>query len=186
MDALSSPPHKPGEGMIRKAAIGIAGLATLVICPVQDAVAQDASFGCKALLCAAASAPGWSGIPYCVPVMQELLRQLAHGEGWPSCPEGHTSGLGYEPYLACPAGLTAVQSATNAGGRGVTESGGLQASPSGDLCADLSRSQQICDVRGGCAVTSPTTARPRRSDPYFVDITTANGTQRFYFSLQSF
>jgi hypothetical protein len=78
--------------------------------------AQDASFGCKVLRCAA--------IPYCVPVMQALFRQLA-----------------------------------KSGGGTV-----LQTCSGGD---------------GGCT----TAARDPRSDPYSVDISTANGTQRFY-SLQ--
>ena len=172
--------------MIRRTGLVIAALATLAACSAKDAAAQDASFGCKALLCAAASAPGWSSIPYCVPVMQDLFRRLAHGDAWPSCPEGQASGLGYEPYLACPAGLTAVQSATNAGGRANTGGGGLQVAPNGNLCADLSRPQQLCGGRGNCGVTYPTTARPSRADPYFVDITTANGAQRFYFSLQGY
>ena len=172
--------------MTRRAGFMIAALAALAIVPVEEASAQDASFGCKALLCAAASAPGWSAIPYCVPVMQELFRELAHGQGWPSCPEGQTSGLGYEPYLACPAGMTAVQSATNAGSRGNTGPRGLQVSLNGNLCADLSRPQQLCGGRGDCGVTYPTSARSARTNPYFVDITTANGTQRFYFSLQGY
>ena len=171
--------------MNRAAGFVIAAYAALALWLPHRAAAQDASFGCKALLCAAASAPGWSGIPYCVPVMQQLFRDLAHGGGWPNCPEGHTSGLGYEPYLACPAGLTAVQSATEVGSRG-SGGGGLQVAPNGNLCADLSTPQQFCGGRGDCGVDYPMTARPRRSDPYFVDITTANGTQRFYFSLQGF
>ncbi|MEH6952901.1 hypothetical protein V4R08_16795 (plasmid) [Nitrobacter sp. NHB1] len=145
---------------------------------VPRADAQDASFGCKVLLCAAASAPSWSGIPYCVPVMQTLFRQLAQGGGWPSCAEGNASGLGYEPYQACPAGLTPVQSASD---------GGVGASPSGNLCADLSKPQQVCSGGdGGCTTTYSTTARDPRSDPYYVDISTANGSQRFYFSLQGY
>jgi len=172
--------------MTRGASLVTAALAALAFSPTKEATAQDASFGCKALLCAAANAPSWSGIPYCLPVMQELFRELAHGQGWPSCPEGQTSGLGYEPYLACPAGLTAVQLATNVGGRGNTGGGGLQVLPNGNLCADLSRPQQLCGGRGDCGVTYPTTARSARADPYFVDITTANGTQRFYFSLQGY
>lgn len=146
---------------------------------VHRARAQDASFGCKVLLCAAASAPGWSGIPYCVPVMQTLFRQLAKGGGWPSCSEGNASEPGYEPYQACPAGLTSVQPASD----GV----GLSASPDGNLCADLSKPQQVCSGGdGGCTTTYPTTARDPRSDPYYVDISTANGAQRFYFSLQGY
>lgn len=142
------------------------------------AYAQDASFGCKVLLCAAAAAPGWSGIPYCVPVMQTLFRQLARVGGWPSCLEGNASGFGYEPYQACPAGLTPVRSASD----GVL---GLSAAPNGDLCADLSKPQQVCaGGDGGCSTTYPTTVRDPRSDPYYVDISSTNGTQRFYFSLQ--
>jgi hypothetical protein len=83
---------------------------------VERGYAQDASFGCKVLRCAA--------IPYCVPVMQALFRQLA-----------------------------------KSGGGSV-----LQTCFGGD---------------GGYT----TTARDPRSDPYYVDISTANGTQRFY-SLQ--
>lgn len=144
-----------------------------------SARAQDASFGCKVLLCAAASAPGWSGIPYCVPLMQTLFRQLAKGGGWPSCPEGNASGIGYEPYQACPAGLTPVQSASD----GIL---GLSA-PNGDLCADLTKPQQVCaGGDGGCNTTYPTTPRDPRSDPYYVGINSANGSQRFYFSLQGY
>lgn len=145
-----------------------------------SARAQDASFGCKVLLCAAASAPGWSGIPYCVPVMQTLFRQLAKGGGWPSCSEGNASELGYEPYQACPVGLTPVQT-------GAVGGAGLSLAPDGNLCADLSKPQPVCaGGDGGCAATYPTTAREPRSDQYFVDISTANGSQRFYFSLQGY
>ena len=61
------------------------------------AYAQDASFGCKVLLCAAATVPGWSSIPYCVPVMTQLFRSLARGGGWPTCSEGNASNVVYDP-----------------------------------------------------------------------------------------
>ena len=61
------------------------------------AAAQDASFGCKVLLCAAAATPSWSGIPYCVPVMRQLFTQLANGDGWPTCSQGDASPVGYPP-----------------------------------------------------------------------------------------
>jgi hypothetical protein len=144
----------------------------------RPAAAQDASFGCKVLLCAAASSPSWSGISYCVPVMHELFHRLAHGGSWPTCPEGHASGLGYERYKARPAGLTAVAG---------TLIGEVARSPDGELCADLSKPQRGCTGGdGGCSITYPTTPRERRNDPYFVDIGTANGPQRFYFSLQGY
>ncbi len=166
--------------MKRGAALWIAVSLLCVSDAVERAHAQDASFGCKVLLCAAASAPGWPGIPYCVPVMQTLFRQLAKGGGWPSCAEGNASGPGYEPYQACPAGLTPVQSGADGGA-------GISKTPNGNLCADLSKPQQVCSGGdGGCTTTYPTTARDPRSDPYYVDISTANGTQRFYFSLQGY
>jgi hypothetical protein len=57
--------------------------------------------------------------------------------------------------------------------------------PNGNFCVDLSKPQQVCaGGDGGCNMTYSTTARDPRSDPYDVDIGTANGTQRFCFSLQ--
>ncbi|MBD3849621.1 hypothetical protein IED13_28350 [Bosea sp. SSUT16] len=156
------------------------GMALLGLVPMRAAQAQDASFGCKVLLCAAATAPSWSGIPYCVPVMQDLFRRLAHGGGWPTCPEGNASGLGYEPYQPCPAGMTAAQG-------GPDGNGGLTPTANGNLCVDFSKPRRVCfGGHGDCSTEYPTTSRAMRSDPYFVDISTANGTQRFYFSLQGY
>jgi len=143
------------------------------------AVAQDASFGCKVLLCSAATAPGWPSIPYCVPVMQTLFRILAKGGGWPSCPEANASGLGYEPFQACPVGQTPVQAGDDA-------DAALTQTPNGNLCADLSKPRQDCSTDSGCRTRYPTMPRATRSEPHFVDITTANGVQRFYFSLQGY
>lgn len=140
------------------------------------AKAQDASFGCKVLLCAAATAPGWAGIPYCVPVMQQLFLQLLARGGWPACPEGQASNVGYEPYQACPAGLTPVES--NPDG-----ASGYSPSANGGVCADLSKTDQTC-LGGDSACGPALTMRAARGDPYYVDITTANGAQRFYFSMQ--
>jgi hypothetical protein len=165
---------------MKRGAVLLMAVGLLCAPGAERAHAQDASFGCKVLLGAAATAPGWSGIPYCVPVMQILFRQLAKGGGWPSCPEGNASGPGYEPYQACPAGLSPVQSGSDGGVR-------VSAALNGNLCADLSTPQQVCSGEdGGCTTTYPTTARGPRSDPYYVDISTANGTQRFYFSLQGY
>ena len=168
----------------RTRAIGIAAVAAAVGIGAGATVharAGDASFGCKVLLCAAASSPSWSGIGYCVPVMRQLFHSLAHGGSWPICTEGHASSLGYEPYEPCPSGLTAMQSASDG-------TNGLTPDPNGSVCADMLRPQTICDGgRGGsCQTTYPTVARQARSDPDYVDITTANGTERFYFSLRGY
>ncbi len=156
-----------------------AALAGLAVLSAPEARGQDASFGCKVLLCAAASAPSWSGIPYCVPVMQTLFSQLAHGVAWPTCAQGNAGSLGYEPYMPCPVGMTAMQSGTG-------DSQNLVPSANGGLCADTSKPQESCTGSGGdasCQTTYPTVLRQVRSEPNYVDISTANGTQRFYFSL---
>lgn len=162
-----------------RAALGVLVVAALGMLPVGRATAQDASFGCKVLLCSATTSPGWPSIPYCVPIMQALFRILAKGGGWPSCAEARTSSLGYEPYQACPEGQTPVRAGHDAGAA-------LTESADGHLCADLSKPQQECATDTGCRTRYPTTSRARRSEPHFVDITTQSGVQRFYFSLRGY
>ncbi len=86
----------------RRPSLGFAAIAAIVATS-SPCRAQDADFGCKVLLCAAASNPGWSGIAYCVPVMNQLFSILNSGGAWPSCPQANASGLAFKPYLACPA-----------------------------------------------------------------------------------
>lgn len=166
--------------MKRGAGFAIVGMAILAYAHAPQALAQDASFGCKVLLCAAATAPSWSGIPYCVPVMQQLFRDLARGRGWPSCPEGRASGVGYERYEACPAGTTAGEAQGN-------DANTVMPARDGGYCADLSKRSWSCS--GGhddCNWQYPMTSRPLRREPYYVDITVSNSTQRFYFSLRGY
>lgn len=140
----------------------------------QLARAQDASFGCKVLLCAAATAPGWAGIPYCVPVMQELFRQLALRRPWPVCSEARTSGIGFEPDAPCSSGRPP------AGGED-----GLSATD-GRQYADRSRSQRLCGSAQGavCRTAHPTIARPVQPNPDFVDLTAASGTPLAHVSFE--
>ena len=165
--------------MRARAVLGMLVPGALGLLSAVPAAAQDASFGCKVLLCSAATLPGWPSIPYCVPIMQTLFRLLAKGGGWPSCAEARISSLGYEPYRACPEGQTPVR-AGDEGRAAPTES------PNGDLCADPSKPQQECSTVTGCRTRYPTTSRALRSEPHFVDITTQNGVQRFYFSLRGY
>lgn len=154
----------------------------------QSSFAQDASFGCKVLLCAAASAPSWSGIPYCVPVMTQLFRMLVRGRPWPTCPEGNASGLGHDPYLPCPAPMIAYS-----GGRsGYGDSGyvPLTPDPNGDQCGDPARVERPCPSYGDsgplCDPADRPIPRPQRENPHYVDITTGGQTTRFYFSLRGY
>lgn len=44
--------------------------------PVAPASAEDASWGCQVLLCAASQNPSWHGVPYCVPPMTRLIAAM--------------------------------------------------------------------------------------------------------------
>jgi len=145
--------------------------------------AQDASFGCKVLLCAAATSPGWRGIPYCVPVMTQLFSILRRGGAWPTCPEGNAGGLGYEPYEACPEGSQEAAMVNQGEGQSSLQLG----VPNGELCARPNPNAGRCSGGGENSTCEPdylTQARVRRAEPHYVDITTGNGTQRFRFTLQ--
>jgi hypothetical protein len=195
------------QAMIRTSLFSLVALTSLLLC--RPASAQDATFGCKVLLCAAASAPPWSGIPYCVPVMQQLFTQLAKGGGWPSCAQGDASPVGYQPYAACPEGSVPIAaSPANVSGRGdLDTTTSYSRSANGGECgaptqiqtgvssgcdgvyvggiATLSnqRTGATIQIGGQCFVL---TKRPANPTPYFVDITTANGASRFSFSLAGY
>ncbi|MGL4813597.1 MAG: hypothetical protein ACRCXM_17650 [Beijerinckiaceae bacterium] len=142
--------------------------------------AQDASFGCKVLLCAAASNPAWRGIPYCVPVMTQLFALLRRkGASWPPCLEGRVSAPGYEPYQDCPAGWTPGRDAED-GWR--TDAGGSSCARSNQRTASSPPSVQSASEAGtpGGLELRP---RERRSEPWFVELDGEGGRQRFYYSL---
>lgn len=146
------------------------------------ALAQDASFGCKVLLCTAATQPNWQGIAYCVPVMQKLFAGIRKGRGWPTCGEANASAPGYEPYHPCPSRSSA----------GMIDAGRLVAHPSGSVCARPRSSAPTCAGASDpdCSVTNrfEITPRSRRAEPYFVDIGGGVGEgsapTRFWFNLQ--
>ncbi len=135
--------------------------------------AQDAPFGCKVLLCAAASSPAWGGIPYCVPVMDQLFSDLAHGGSWPSCPEaGEAGAIGYEPYLPCPGSTVPGDFQTDSSGNKT-----WQTSVSGIFCGKILGQTYVPGQSNGRGNSpSPGTytdlvdasARPAREDPNFI------------------
>lgn len=141
------------------------GVAAWIVVSSTPACAQDASFGCKVLLCAAASAPSWSGIPYCVPVMNQLFSDLALGHPWPSCPEGgETSGIEYQPYLPCPEGTKAG----DFGGYGRNQ-GVWTPNADGNLCGKVVVSGEGGGHNSaGQADKVVTMAREKRKEPYNV------------------
>jgi hypothetical protein len=141
--------------------------------------------------------------------MQQLFTQLAKGGGWPSCAQGDASQVGYQPYAACPEGAVPIAaSQANASGRSnVDPTTSYSQSASGGECgtptqiqtgnsADCTgayvggvetvvseRTGATIQTGGQCYVLS---SRPANPTPYYVDITTANGTSRFSFSLAGY
>jgi len=145
---------------------------------IAAARAEDASLGCKILLCAAATKPDWSGISYCAAPMNALFSILKKGGAWPACPEGNVSAVQYTPYLACPAGSLAgrFDSGTNDGyGHFIPDS-------SGGSCLNPIRVQQC--QHGACTATYVSQPRSTNPKPYCVEIGASNGstTTRFCFN----
>lgn len=169
------------------------------------AKAQDAEFGCKVLLCAAASNPSWPSIPYCVPVMNQLyamMRSLRFH--WPVCTAAGTGAPGYEPYQPCPTGWQ--ETSSNAGGGDTNASSYLQTGDN-DLCArrlplqvsgrpvqtSAPGGQVQCPASGSdnggatgsgqaCVEYMP---RPRNERPYYFDVRGADGnSSRVWFNVR--
>ncbi|MCX7325980.1 MAG: hypothetical protein NTZ14_16495 [Hyphomicrobiales bacterium] len=172
-----------------------AGLLTLALIAGAPEItkAQDAEFGCKALLCAAASNPSWPQIPYCVPVMNQLYRMMRSLRfRWPVCTQARAGAPGYEPYQPCPAGWAPASS-----GNG-EDSNPWIAKGAGDLCtrpaslpplgtpipAQLRCATSEGSAGTGMAIASMTCievmARSVNERPYSVEI----DGQRVWFSLR--
>ena len=162
--------------------------AFLGLCGVSPAMAQDAEFGCKVLLCAAATNPSWGGIPYCVPVINDLFSRLARGDGWPTCSSASSRPLSYQPYLACPAGSSSFTDSSG-GQQGIAPN--YVPDPNGSVCISAIAMQNSSDQcissqgQGGCTHPTPvTTQRPANPKPYSITITPTNSQPfTFYFAL---
>ena len=135
--------------------------------------AQDASFGCKVLLCALARNPSWGGIPYCVPVMTVAMQLLRKGRGFPPCAEAQAR-YGHEPYEPCPVGFSPR---------------GRDGAAGEDVCARPKPAAVHCSGQGDGVCTFPATNEVRerqvRAEPYFVETRGEAGEPvRSYFSLR--
>jgi hypothetical protein len=155
-----------------KTAIFAGALAATTLASVPPVSAQDASFGCKVLLCAAASNPDWRGISYCVPVMTQLFAMLRRkGGSWPVCGEANVGAPQHEPFADCPETSHAVALMDD---RPVAD-------PQGPWCQPLKpRASERWD-HGNAAVSL--IPRERRAEPWFVVLDGPQGAQRFYFSV---
>jgi hypothetical protein len=133
--------------------------------------AKAGEWGCEVLLCASSSNPSWHAVPSCHPPMDRLIAAMGSWDfSWPTCPEAGMGRPGYERYGDCPAGWTIGYSQSGRASRGEP-----------DLCT---KSSGPCATRNGCN-DAVSMARRLRSDPYYFDVQTGDGSMsRHWFDLQ--
>jgi hypothetical protein len=183
-----------GSGLL--AAVGSAGLVLFMNAPSR---AQDASWGCQVLLCAASENPSWHGVPYCVPPMTKLIAAMVlPGFSWPICRQGNAGKPGKEIYEPCPAGWTPTVK-NSAGGnsprtsvadqckRTLGSCNGRTARAQAQIGGDEIVGERVYSDSGHdrsrCELVQ---TRPRevRDKPYYFDIPNSAGVkQRFWFDL---
>ena len=190
---------------MRRSILVLSVNAILAVGAQDPARAQDAEFGCKVLLCAAASNPSWPSIPYCVPVMNQLHAMMRSVRfRWPVCTAAGTGAPGYEPYQPCPTGWQETSSNTGNGDNGVSP---YLSSGGNDLCArrlpqqssgrpvqaSVPGGQIQCpgsDGDNGGGIGSSQTCiesmlRPRNERPYYFDVRGADSNQsRVWFNVR--
>jgi hypothetical protein len=84
---------------LKLVALGIS--VALSVAP-KPALAVD---GCKVLLCLAA--PSWRSIPQCVPVIQDVMRDLARGRPFPVCTMSGNGNNAQHQWASAPANCPA-------------------------------------------------------------------------------
>lgn len=154
------------------------------------AKAEDASWGCQVLLCAASQNPSWHGVPYCVPPMTRLIAAMKEpGFSWPICDEAKAGKPGRENYEDCPAGTTVGYSSQRDNGwRGepdqcVKTINVCRSPGQGDAYAGLTIRRNYGNDGDSC-IQRIATPRPRRANPYFFDIPNDQGVKEgFWFNL---
>jgi hypothetical protein len=157
------------------------------------AKAEDASWGCQVLLCAASKNPSWHGVPYCVPPMTRLIAAMSKpGFSWPICHEANAGKPGREIYEACPAGTTVGYRSQGDDGRSsepdqcvktvdVCRSPGRRENSAGSTGLTINRRYSR---DGESCIQEIATPRPRRADPWYFDIPNDEGVkERFWFNL---
>ncbi len=161
------------------------------------AQAEDASWGCQVLLCAASQNPSWQGVGYCVPPMTRLISAMKKpGFSWPICEQGKAGKPGFERYENCPEGFKPASD--NNDDRGGWNQTANRCEKTVNVCRNPRERQQTGlnykDVqyrqvggggdRGNSCTQVVSIARPMRKDPYFFDIPNEQGAkQRFWFNL---
>ncbi|MET2832237.1 hypothetical protein [Mesorhizobium shangrilense] len=167
-------------------------IATGTLWAAAPAQAQDASWGCQVLLCAASQNPSWHGVSYCVPPMTKLITAMAEpGFSWPICEQAKAGKPGRENYEQCREGTKVGYSEH---GRDGNRREPDRCVTTVNVCRDrLSnrRTGNNLDYRtvaggrdGNSCIQETSSLRPRRADPWYFDIPNEQGKkQRFWFNL---
>ncbi|MEI8703428.1 hypothetical protein [Mesorhizobium sp. ISC15] len=172
------------------------GLAAVAILPATAAKAQDASWGCQVLLCAASQNPSWHGVSYCVQPMTKLIRAMAKpGFSWPVCHEAKAGEPGRQEYADCPEGSKVGYSERGKEGNrrvpdqcvktvNVCKSRFNSQADKNGLTIPVRRAGRDSDNRSGSCTKEISSMRPRRADPWYFDIPNDQGVkQRHWFNL---
>lgn len=168
---------------IRRLLPVVAFLPILAALAAAPAHADD--FGCKVLLCIL-NPQGWSSVGACVPPVEQAFRMVARGKPWPQCPEAGSQGrIGYEKFKDCPEGtipVTPVETGEGSGNSGRVGYTSYRQDRDGAFCAP----PRLADGYYGSRNASSVTPRELRTEPNYLDLTTSDGTQRYWFNLRSY
>ncbi len=168
--------------------------------------AQDADFGCKVLLCAAASKPVHAvDFPIASNAMNQLHAMMRSSSlPLPVCTAAGTGAPGFRALSALPCGWQETSSNTGAGGNGVSASlpyGGndlcarrlppdptgrpVQASVPGGQVQCFSSSGDHVGVDGPGQMCVEYRPRPRNERPYYFDVRNPDGVAtRVWFTVR--
>ncbi len=171
-------------------AAAVALTAIISLAPTETR-ADNASWGCQVLLCAASSNPSWHSVPYCKPPMYKLIAAMAKpGFSWPICPRSGTGKPGREEYEECPAGFNVAYAESGHDGN---RSEPNRCEKTINVCHDRNALKNLGkkieyrsaagDGENSCTQTI-SQPRKRRADPYFFDLKNDQGVkQRYWFNL---
>ncbi|WFU07125.1 hypothetical protein QA648_35045 (plasmid) [Rhizobium sp. CB3171] len=168
----------------------VAFLPTLAALSTEPVYADD--FGCKVLLCIL-NPEGWASVSECVPPVERAFSLVARGHPWPQCPEAGSSGrIGYEKYMPCPDGTVAATATNEWNGSSNSAHSEIvyKADKDGAFCArPLGTSTSYGSQWGsnsGARLSPTAIPREVRTEPNYLDLTTTDGKQRFWFNLSKY
>jgi hypothetical protein len=159
--------NQKAENMINKRRLAIVIFSSaLAAFPPGSAVAQDATFPCKVLLCSQAN---WPTIPYCVPIMQQAnwmqllgvavgicqqaiqqAQQQQQNQNQTKSPLAANTSNGAASPIFCPGGSFPVSQSTD--GYTINSAGSMCGAPTSSAVQNVVASQCSTYTDGTCSV----------------------------------